>query len=241
MIETLNQLAYGESEFAAGWALFPRVDQMLRYLQLQAEKRRRAGIAARIERSSELRLLGLMLERWCQLYFADRDRQHRVAEVLGIEWPPEPHHSIRPFVWCWEELPPTFDRALAYPHDWRRDEYPDLYGFGDEWRAGEPLVIPVDDVPVDAELVESVRARRPRPTPRVDAPGLGSGIEDAEVIDEAPPRPREIAPPVVESFVGEAAMLAAMEAAPVTPGLEGLAALARQSAAAKRDRHRRRR
>jgi hypothetical protein len=80
--------------------------------------------------------------------------------------------SIRPFAWCFEK-PLAVNRAIAYPHHWRRAEYADLYGFGDNWRDGEPLSSRLKRCHLIGERGQLRRARS-----RVEIPALADGIEE---------------------------------------------------------------
>lgn len=177
---------YGaDGRHAKGWAHFPRIEQLTTLVLLQCEKRRRDG-ASPEPRDLETRLGLLRFEKWLLAYRADQERQRSAAEALGLEWPPPT--GPRPWVWCWEA---QYGHPLpvVYPLDWQAAEYPDRYGFGNQWVSGETLVIPVDEQPAEGEIVPS-RRRVTIPASR----GLPDGIPDAEVVEEAEPDGRRISP-----------------------------------------------
>jgi hypothetical protein len=87
------------------------------------------------------------------------------------------HHSIPPFAWCFETLPRLIARSRIRTTGGALGTRIST-GLGDNWRDGERD--PVEEVPLDGEIVESGRRARSR----VETPALANGIEDAEVIEE---------------------------------------------------------
>lgn len=174
----LDRYGY-DGRHVAGWA---RLSPRLELLFLEAEKRRGTVDVVRQRRTPDEQLFLLRIERWLRWLLADRDRQALVAHLLGVQ----PGRGRRPFVWCWEHQPAE-TLPVAYPSDWERDRWPDLYGLGHRWVEGEVLVIPVDEVPAEAVVVgEAVRVSSPAPP---DAKALLDGIDEAEVVSEPVERP----------------------------------------------------
>lgn len=185
----------------SGWAYLDKLEHALRLAFLRAEARKRADSErpsnAAVEASDPGdRLYRLRLERWLRWHYADQRRQRRVCEALGLPWPPESRE--RPWRWCWEVWPDwklEEPSPVVYPADWARDELePDLYGCGESWRPGEPLIVPYDEVPVDGVIVRDRTTRghrvRPRITVEPDEPVALPGLPALPPAEEPEPEER---------------------------------------------------
>jgi hypothetical protein len=194
MIDTTFVETYGEDGvYASGFAFYPQLEQLVRLVLLECETRRRDG-EPRQPTDPSTRLYWLLFQRWLRGYEADHARQRRVAEILGLEWPPPPPYGQRGWVWG-HELRHGRDVPVVYPHDWDPETHPDVHGFAHRWTAGTTVVIGVDELPVDAELLDDEQdARRQRRPAPACARALSDAIDDAIVIPEPARRMPSLGP-----------------------------------------------
>jgi len=99
------------------------------------------------------------------------------ARERALTLVPVNHAMPRPWVWCHEDQAGRSELLpVVYAYDWDPETHPDRYGFADRWSPGETVVVPVEELPVDAVVVSSpVRPVAPRALPEA--------VEDAEVVD----------------------------------------------------------
>lgn len=188
---------------AGRWTFHPQIEALLRLAELREE----AGVPSvplpedGVERLDRLRGEAGLLE-----YVRWRDRCRDAALALGVPWPPaSPIGRRDAFVFCCEE-PLRVPVPVVYPADWDRSTEPDLFGLGDRWTAGRLLLVPVEDLPIVAEVVREPRRSAPVPVPLPERRELLA--------------PRRELEPAEEDRRGGG--MRARRVEPPAPGLEGL-------------------
>jgi hypothetical protein len=119
---------------------------------------------------------------------AERDARRTAVVAMAREKAAELVQAERSRPWCWPHEPqPIGAPALpvVIPWDWNGSTHVDVYDVVDErWTPGETVVVPVDELPVEAEPAPSRSHAKPVSQPRA---ALDDGIPEAEIVEDVAP------------------------------------------------------